>query len=43
MNETIHPGLYRYVAKWVEGVAARYDRQAAMEDSEAAVRRRLSY
>jgi len=32
---------YPYVANVVEGIAQKYDRQAAWEDSEAAVRRRL--
>lgn len=32
---------YPYVAKVVEGIAAKYGREAAWEDSEAAVRRRL--
>lgn len=34
---------YTYVANLVEGIAATYDREAAVEDSKAAVRRRLSY
>ena len=34
---------YPYVATVVEGIAQRYDRQAAWEDSEAAVRRRLMH
>ena len=34
---------YPYVANVVEGIAATYDRQAEMEDSEATVRRRLRH
>jgi addiction module HigA family antidote len=34
---------YPYVANVVEGIAETYDRQAEMEDSEAAVRRRLMH
>ncbi len=34
---------YPYVANLVEGIAERYDRQAEMQDSESAVRRRLRH
>jgi addiction module HigA family antidote len=34
---------YPYVSNVLEGIAQRYDRDAAMEDSEAAVRRRLMH
>ena len=34
---------YPYVASVVESIAAKYDREAAWEDSEAAVRRRLGH
>lgn len=34
---------FPYVASVVEGIAQRYDREAAWEDSEAAVRRRLGH
>ena len=34
---------YPYVSNLVEQIATEYDRQAAWEDSEAAVRRRLRY
>jgi hypothetical protein len=34
---------YPYVANLVEGIAVTYDRQAVMQDSESAVRRRLRY
>jgi hypothetical protein len=34
---------YPYVAKVLEGIALEYDREAAREDSESAVRRRLGH